>query len=648
MRTITFLVAMVALISTGASSQIVSATTGNWNAPATWTGGVVPSTTDAVVIANGHTVTINSNVVIGSLTVGQGTSGSLRFLASASDTMTISGNLTVAAGGTFDVAPQVTATGNTNTSTSITGVSSTVGLVVGMNIGGTGIPAGAKITAFDATTITISLAATSTAVGVALSAGYDNELSIGGNITNNGTFDMSRGEAVGVCYVNFTKAGDQTIGGTGTLTQFREVRLNKGSSANRVIGTSDVSMGGAGIVFNAGSWEQSAGRLTTTGTINIGSAATTNAFSLTGSGSARVLSSINVYGKLLVNTTDSLIVGSGTQKIDQTYVAGSSAVYAKGTVQIFGKFVMNALCSTAVSGANLIVDPKGFAAISGTDYAFRSTTGGGTQPFRFTDGTISIINPNSTPGANQELQLNSSVAPVITGNATFVLGQGASTEASTAGFRFSHHSAASFNHLKINTGAVGVTLMSNIVVRGTLTLTSSGALAANAVGLLWRAPRYVFDGTAAQVTGILMPDTAKVVVVNNALGVTSSQSLRISDTLYLVSGTLTGPYSAANTVSGSTGVDDGSVVPQGLVLHQNYPNPFNPSTSITFTLGHTANVMLSVYDMLGREVAMLVAGEREAGTHTVQWDATRHAGGMYYAVMRCGGTVETRKMVLLK
>ena len=70
-------------------------------------------------------------------------------------------------------------------------------------------------------------------------------------------------------------------------------------------------------------------------------------------------------------------------------------------------------------------------------------------------------------------------------------------------------------------------------------------------------------------------------------------------------------------------------VPGEFRLHQNYPNPFNPGTTIAYELAVSADVRLSVFDMLGREVAMLVSGRKNAGTHEVKFDATGLASGVY-------------------
>jgi hypothetical protein len=89
-------------------------------------------------------------------------------------------------------------------------------------------------------------------------------------------------------------------------------------------------------------------------------------------------------------------------------------------------------------------------------------------------------------------------------------------------------------------------------------------------------------------------------------------------------------------------------LPQTARLSQNYPNPFNPATNIQFTNARTEQVVLKVYDVLGREVTTLVNDVLSAGTHSVRWDAGSVAGGVYFSKMQVGDFVETRKMVLVK
>ncbi|MBV6445254.1 MAG: T9SS type A sorting domain-containing protein [Ignavibacteriales bacterium] len=83
-------------------------------------------------------------------------------------------------------------------------------------------------------------------------------------------------------------------------------------------------------------------------------------------------------------------------------------------------------------------------------------------------------------------------------------------------------------------------------------------------------------------------------------------------------------------------------------LEQNYPNPFNPSTSIKFSLPVGANVSLVVYNSLGEKVAVLADGVKEAGVHSVAFDAVALPSGIYFYELKAGGFSAVKKMMLLK
>lgn len=100
-----------------------------------------------------------------------------------------------------------------------------------------------------------------------------------------------------------------------------------------------------------------------------------------------------------------------------------------------------------------------------------------------------------------------------------------------------------------------------------------------------------------------------------------------------------------------TSIADGSEMPDQFKLDQNYPNPFNPATVIRFTIGveqATGHTRLSVYDLLGRRVAVLADGQLAAGTHHVTFDASRLASGIYLYRLESGGEMLNRKMLLLR
>jgi hypothetical protein len=89
-------------------------------------------------------------------------------------------------------------------------------------------------------------------------------------------------------------------------------------------------------------------------------------------------------------------------------------------------------------------------------------------------------------------------------------------------------------------------------------------------------------------------------------------------------------------------------LPQTYALDQNYPNPFNPSTTIKFKLPKSSIVRLSVYDMLGREVSVLVNERREAGVHEVKFDVSNLASGVYFYRIQAGDFTQTKRLLLLR
>ena len=94
--------------------------------------------------------------------------------------------------------------------------------------------------------------------------------------------------------------------------------------------------------------------------------------------------------------------------------------------------------------------------------------------------------------------------------------------------------------------------------------------------------------------------------------------------------------------------ENDSGIPTQFKLFQNYPNPFNPSTSIRFEIPIRSHVQLTVFDLLGREISVLVDGEIEAGFHQVQFNASNIASGMYFYQLRAGEFVYTNKLSFVK
>lgn len=105
--------------------------------------------------------------------------------------------------------------------------------------------------------------------------------------------------------------------------------------------------------------------------------------------------------------------------------------------------------------------------------------------------------------------------------------------------------------------------------------------------------------------------------------------------------------------AGATGVEDAGGLPERFALYANYPNPFNPTTVIRYDLAAPADVRLAVYDVLGREVAVLVDADQARGTYRVAWDArdrqgTPVASGVYFYRIRAGAFEAAGRMLLVK
>jgi hypothetical protein len=105
-----------------------------------------------------------------------------------------------------------------------------------------------------------------------------------------------------------------------------------------------------------------------------------------------------------------------------------------------------------------------------------------------------------------------------------------------------------------------------------------------------------------------------------------------------------GQFTYSNVVEAVVGLS-----PSSVELSSNYPNPFNPSTSISFMLGTSGNASLKVYDVLGKEVAVIANGMFNAGEMNIfNFNASSLTSGVYYYRLTSGATVETRKMLLMK
>ena len=175
-----------------------------------------------------------------------------------------------------------------------------------------------------------------------------------------------------------------------------------------------------------------------------------------------------------------------------------------------------------------------------------------------------------------------------------------------------------------------VRLLTNNFVDSDVALTT----AENAGGRLFRQthPSYNIFATIFKVPGL--PDTTRpywTVIYSDST----------DNEIFIIDG-ITGQIVPIGITNIST------EVPDNYVLYQNYPNPFNPSTKIRFDIPKSSLVKLIVYDMIGREVVVLVDSELTPGSYEYDWDGANLTSGVYFYRLQTEGFTQIKKMILLK
>ncbi len=153
---------------------------------------------------------------------------------------------------------------------------------------------------------------------------------------------------------------------------------------------------------------------------------------------------------------------------------------------------------------------------------------------------------------------------------------------------------------------------------------------ANDGTLKWKMP-LLFDKKQVDNTGAISEDGTLYIGVHATIFQTG-----LTKTLYAIKDT------------GSVGVGDNRNIIRNYSLEQNYPNPFNPSTTIDYSIPEQEFVRLSIYNILGEEIAKLVEEIKLAGSYSVSFDASAFPDGVYVYRLQAGGYSSARKMILLR
>ncbi|MEE8501585.1 MAG: T9SS type A sorting domain-containing protein, partial [Kiloniellales bacterium] len=144
-------------------------------------------------------------------------------------------------------------------------------------------------------------------------------------------------------------------------------------------------------------------------------------------------------------------------------------------------------------------------------------------------------------------------------------------------------------------------------------------------------------------------------VYDDSLGVSlvvQSSSEAMVENTATVSSPFFDPDTTNNRVTVATAIavaiDEVAELPSDYQLEQNYPNPFSATTFIQYAVPAPAHVSLSVFDVLGRRVSVLVDGAKPAGTHRASFNAAGLPNGLYFYRLTADGFSQTRTMVLLR
>ena len=156
-----------------------------------------------------------------------------------------------------------------------------------------------------------------------------------------------------------------------------------------------------------------------------------------------------------------------------------------------------------------------------------------------------------------------------------------------------------------------------------------------------------FTGAKAGGVALSTDNGSNWLPINDGLDSLSILALETSTTTLFagadLGGVWTRPLSQVVAVAHET-----PLLPAGIRLEQNYPNPFNPSTVIRYSIPTTSQVLMKVYDVLGRDVATLVDDMRSPGEYSVSWNAASVASGTYLCRLTNENRIEVREMMIVK
>jgi hypothetical protein len=565
-------------------------TGGNWSAPASWSGGVFPTaSTDVTISASTPLVLDVSGAACKNLTV----NGTLTTLNTAAVDLTVNGNLLINPGGSFTSPSLSTGSGN-----------------------------------------------------------IFHTLTIYGDFTNaGGTFDFRMGSAgstlraINTSFVGSSNATITVGPYSSTNNDFNSITINKTGGAKVICG-SDVSLnqgatsGVSQLILTSGLIETgnySFNVLSTTGTDIVNPSATSYVNGSLGRGMSNSGGTTRLFPVGDANAYRPISIKSTTGGSQSTHYCTVRCITANAN-----------LVNSTYSGGIDLVSMKRYFQLS-----YFQGLNGGASTMSFSQFIPSYGNDDGVTAGNTDLRVAYSPN---SGLAWVGMTQSAQTTSLTSPpVSLTPNTLAS--PLTLNSGS-GSILISLARASGTNTntlpveLTSfSGTAAGRDVKLHWT--------TATENNSSVFQIERRSPLKNEWALIGQLDAAGMSNTpreyTFLDKALLSASYDYRLKIINDDGSFSYSVtssvvveLPRSFQLQQNYPNPFNPSTTISFSLPAATSVLIVIFNQLGEQVATLQNGEREAGYHSLRWDAGSLPSGIYFCSMRAGNFGAVRKLLLVK
>jgi hypothetical protein len=503
---------------------------GSWKNAAIWSTGVVPGISDNATISDGHTVTIDSLVTVNSLSIGNGTSGTLLIgNDNTARSITVIGNIDVLAGGSFQV------NGTSNTS---------------------------------AHTITLS-----------------------GNINNAGTFDLQT-DADSRAAITFNKNGTQSINGNGATTRFYLMTLNMGSTRSNILdifATNFTAPTANFLTLTNGTFNLATGATVTPFTGNVTLLMTTG---LRVNHVSAVLNTtggnMTVSGEIRVNNGS---VNIGNAIGNSLVSSGGIFEFNGGTTKVAGGFIPSSafvITDFTMNGGTLIVADVGS---NNTAYApFNVSTSG--SVFRMNGGTIAIRNEGGTGAQDLGYVVTGLSSSTVTGG-TIQFGQSGLTAAGQV-MRINtnipiYNLSVNSTNATAQIITSNITVLNNVsITEGTLNantfdITVGGNWTNSSQTFTPSTGRVTFNGTGTQSITDAAGETFNKLIISKTSGtLILNNNVTVSDSFQLSLGTM-GVSSSTLTLNGA--VTGGGTLISGLTGTVNYNQSANNQNVLASNYG---------------------------------------------------------------